>query len=182
VELEVALVLVEHAIEPGQELLGAVVGVKDDGDAVDGSNTADVVGSGNGAGNGGSLAIVAHTLTGEESGTTLRNLQDDGAVLVASSLEGSDDGGGGGNVLYQVSLRVHTFTRESGESRDGGTYDGGESELLLLSVLEETENVVTDDDTGLAVKLLKDTHDDCSDDKKCSSGKREEGREKSVSP
>lgn len=32
--------------------------------------------------------------------------------------------------------------------------------MLLLSVLEETENVVTDDDTGLAVKLLNDTHDD----------------------
>lgn len=42
----------------------------------------------------------------------------------------------------------------------GGTYDGRESELLLLSVLEETENVVADDDTGLAVKLVKDTHDD----------------------
>ena len=110
VELEVALVLGEHAIEPGQELLGAVVGVKDDGDTVDGGNAADEVGSGNGAGNGGSLAVVAHTLTGEESGTTLRDLQDDGAVLVASSLEGSDDSGGGGDVLVMVSSRftVHT--------------------------------------------------------------------------
>jgi hypothetical protein len=29
---------------------------------------------------------------------------------------------------------------------------------VLLSVLEETENVITDDDTGLAGQLLKDTH------------------------
>lgn len=39
-----------------------------------------------------------------------------------------------------------------------GTHDGGDSKLLLLSVLKETQNVVADDDTGLAVKLLKDTH------------------------
>ena len=40
------------------------------------------------------------------------------------------------------------------------TYNGGESKALLLSVLEETEDVITDDDTGLAGKLLKDTHCD----------------------
>lgn len=38
------------------------------------------------------------------------------------------------------------------------TYDGGDSKLLLLGVLEETENVVADDDTGLAAQLLSDTH------------------------
>ena len=40
------------------------------------------------------------------------------------------------------------------------TYDGGDSKLLLLSVLEETEDVVTDDDTGHAAQLLSDTHID----------------------
>lgn len=98
-ELEVALILIEHAIEPRQELLGAVVGVEDDGDAVDGGNAADVVGSGDGAGNGGGLAVVAHALTGVEGGTTLRDLQNDGALLVAGGLEGRDRGGGGGDVL-----------------------------------------------------------------------------------
>lgn len=67
VELEVALVLIEHTIEPGQELLGAVVGVEDDGDAVGGGNAADVVSSGDRAGNGGVLAIVADTLVGVSS-------------------------------------------------------------------------------------------------------------------
>ena len=57
------------------------------------------MGSGDGASNGGLLALVAHTLTSEESGTTLGNLQDNGALLVTSSLEGSDNSGRGGDVL-----------------------------------------------------------------------------------
>ena len=57
-----------------------MVGVKDDGDTVDGSHAADVVGSSNGTSNGGSLAVVANTLTGEVSGTTLGHLQDDGGT------------------------------------------------------------------------------------------------------
>ena len=61
-ELEVALILVEETIEPGEELLGAVVGVEDDGDTVGGSNAADVVGSGDTTGNGSLLAVVADTL------------------------------------------------------------------------------------------------------------------------
>lgn len=61
--LEVSLVGIEHAIEPREELLGAVVGVKDDGDAVGGSERADIVGSGDRASNGSGLVGVAHTLT-----------------------------------------------------------------------------------------------------------------------
>jgi hypothetical protein len=38
------------------------------------------------------------------------------------------------------------------------TYNGGNSKVLLLSVLEESKDIVTDDDAGLAGKLLKDTH------------------------
>lgn len=61
--LEVGLVGIEHTIEPRKELLGAVVGVKDDGDAVCGSKRADVVGSSDGAGNGSGLVSVANTLS-----------------------------------------------------------------------------------------------------------------------
>lgn len=60
--LEVSLIGNEHAIEPRQELLGAVVGVEDNGDAVGGSNGSDVVGTGNGAGDGSLLALVVHAL------------------------------------------------------------------------------------------------------------------------
>lgn len=47
------------------------------------------------------------------------------------------------------------------ELRGGETYNGGDSKALLLSVVEETENVITNDDTGLAGELFKDTHCDC---------------------
>ena len=67
--LEVGLVSVEHAVQPGQELLGAVVGVQDDGDAVCGSDGTDVVSGGNSAGNGGLLVLVVDALTGEVGGT-----------------------------------------------------------------------------------------------------------------
>jgi hypothetical protein len=60
--LEVCLVGVEETIEPGEELLGAVVGVENDGDAVAGGNAADVVSSGDTTGNGSGLAIVANAL------------------------------------------------------------------------------------------------------------------------
>jgi hypothetical protein len=62
VRLEVALVLVEQAVQPGQQLLGAVVGVEDDGDAVGWGNAADVVGAGNGTGDGSFLVRVGDAL------------------------------------------------------------------------------------------------------------------------
>ena len=99
VELEVALILVHHAVEPGEELLGAVVGVEHNGNAVGRGNGANVVSSGDGTGNGSGLAVIADTLTSEVGSTTLGDLQADGGLLVASGLEGSDDGGGGGDVL-----------------------------------------------------------------------------------
>lgn len=124
VELEVALILIHHAVEPGEELLGAVVGVKNDGNAVGGSNGTDVVSSGDGTGNGGGLALIANTLTGEVSSTTLGDLQADGGLLVASGLEGSDDGGGGGDVLRDCEL----FTGAIITSGDGdGDVEGGKS-------------------------------------------------------
>lgn len=81
---------------------------------------------GDGTGNGCSLVLVVYALSGEESGTTLRGLEDDGALLVASSLKGSDHGGAGRDV------------------------DGRDGVLVLLCMLEQLENIVTGDDTGLA--------------------------------
>lgn len=60
--LEVGLILIDHAIQPREELLGAMIGVEDDGDAVRRSDAADVVGSGDGASNGGLLIGVGNTL------------------------------------------------------------------------------------------------------------------------
>jgi hypothetical protein len=97
--LEVALVLGEQAVEPREQLLSAMVGVQDDGDAVDRGDAADEVGRGNATGNGGLLAVVADALAGKEGTATLGQLQDDGALLVPGSLERGDDGGRRSDVL-----------------------------------------------------------------------------------
>lgn len=119
-DLEVGLISIEHAVEPGEELLGTVVGVKDDGDTVCGGDGADVVGGSDSAGNGGGLVTVAHTLhlmsfdvtsrdgcetylASKVGGTTLRELDDDGGLGIAGSLKRSDNGGGRGGVLSNQS-------------------------------------------------------------------------------
>lgn len=135
-ELEVGLVSIEETVQPREELLGAVVGVEDDGDTVAGSDATDVVGGGDTASDGGVLAVVGDTLTGEVSGTTVGDLEDDGGFGVTGSLEGRDDDRGRSDV----------------HSRN--------SEVVLLSILEETEDVITSDDTSLAGEL-KDTHFVC---------------------
>lgn len=40
------------------------------------------------------------------------------------------------------------------------TYNGGNGEVLLLSILKETKGVITGDDTSLAGELIQNTHID----------------------
>lgn len=101
--LEPGLIGIEHAVQPGQELLGAVVGVEDDGNAVGRGNGADVVSRGNSTVDGGELILVVDALAGEVGSTTLRGLQDDGRLGVAGSLESTNDSRGAGDVLRAVS-------------------------------------------------------------------------------
>jgi hypothetical protein len=79
------------------------------------------VGSGDTTSNGGGLALVAHTLTGEVSGTTLRKLQDDGGLGIAGSLEGGNNGRGGSDVLVQVSEHPWELVSERGRHTMAGT-------------------------------------------------------------
>ena len=72
------LVGVEHAVQPWEQLLGAVVGVQHDGDAVRWSDGADVVGGCDGSGDGGFLVLVVDAFAGEVGGAALGELQDDG--------------------------------------------------------------------------------------------------------
>jgi len=96
--LEVGLIGIEHAVEPWKKLLGAMIGVEDDWDAVGGGNGTDVVGGGNSTLDGGKLVLVVNALAGEVGSTTLRGLQNDGSLCITSGFEGSDDSGGRGNV------------------------------------------------------------------------------------
>ncbi len=41
------------------------------------------------------------------------------------------------------------------------TYDSGDGELVLLSVVEKLQHIVTDYDTALAGENVLDTHDCC---------------------
>lgn len=55
-----------------------------------------------------------------------------------------------------VSFSAFSASFENDRKRE--THNGGDGELLLLSILEETQDIVTDDDARLAVQLFKDTH------------------------
>lgn len=119
--LEVCLICRNHAIEPWEKLLGAVIGVKHDWNTVDRSNRADVVSSGNGTVDAGVLAFIGDTFSSKVCSATLGGLEDDRTLLVAGSFKGSYD------------------------SRGGGDVDGGNGILVLLSVLEELQDIVTGD-------------------------------------
>lgn len=72
--LEELLIGVEQTVQPWQKLLGAVVGVEDNGDTVGRGKSADVVSSSNATGNGCLLVTVGNALSGEVGSTTLGEL------------------------------------------------------------------------------------------------------------
>jgi hypothetical protein len=83
------LTRIKHPVEPGEQLLGAVVGVHDDRDAVQGGDGADIVGAGNGTGNGSFLLFgaVLDALAGKEGGTALRALDYNRGLRIASGFK-----------------------------------------------------------------------------------------------
>jgi len=74
------------------------------------------------------LAVVVDTLTAEVLGTTLAHLEDERTLLVFGSLQCGNNSGRGCHI------------------------DSRNSKLLVVSILEESEHIVTDDDTGFALK------------------------------
>lgn len=125
--LEVGLIGVQHAVEPRQQLLGAVVRVHDNGDTVGRGNSPNEVCGSNGTSDGSLLLLgaVLDTLAGPEGGTALRDLQDDGRVQVPSGFHGGVGGGRRGDV------------------------EGGDGIVVLSSVLEQLSGLFTGQDTGL---------------------------------
>lgn len=125
VGLEVLLRGGEEGVDPGKPRLLAVVGVKDDGDAVEGGDLTDVLGSGNGSGNGCRIVVVVKGLSGNELSATLGESDHDGSSVVLGGLHAGVD-------------RVST-----------DDVDAGDGPLLLLRGVEEIDEGLTGNDTGL---------------------------------
>ncbi len=60
--LGICLICIHHTVKPWQKLFGAVIGVEHDGDAIDRSNGANVVSSGDSSGDRGGLIFVVKSL------------------------------------------------------------------------------------------------------------------------
>ncbi len=96
--LEIFFISFQHAVEPGQQLLGTVIGVEDDRNVVVLGHQPHVLGPGNGAENGGLLLGVLDALAGEEGGAAVGELDDDGRVDGAGRLQHRVYRRGGGAV------------------------------------------------------------------------------------
>ena len=88
----------KKTIDPGKELLGAVIGVEDDGDAILLGHGTDVEGARDGTGDGGLVVVVVKALASVELRSARGELDDDGSVVLASGLEAGVDAGGGNAV------------------------------------------------------------------------------------
>jgi hypothetical protein len=122
--LEVSLVGVQHTVEPLEELVSTVIGVENDGDTVEGSDGSNEVSGSDGSSDGSALVLVVDTLSGEESGSSLRALEDDGGVDGSGSLE------------------------DGVNSRRRGDVDGRDGVSVLLSVLEKSSGLISGKDTS----------------------------------
>lgn len=109
--LEVSLILVKKTIQPGEKLLGAVVGMQDNWDAIGRSDCSDIEGACNTTGNRGLLLVIRNTLcqimseilirpnevhslylSCKVGSTTLGHLKDYGSLRIPGGLERSNNG------------------------------------------------------------------------------------------
>mmetsp|Transcript_109020 Transcript_109020/g.351870 ORF Transcript_109020/g.351870 Transcript_109020/m.351870 type:complete len:203 (+) Transcript_109020:563-1171(+) len=86
-DAEEVLVVLEHAVEPRQQLLRAMVRVHEHRDAVGRRHRPGVGGARDGAQHRRLLLLVGEALAGEEARTALRELDDDGAVELPAGLQ-----------------------------------------------------------------------------------------------
>lgn len=89
--LEVRLISLKHAVKPREKLLSTVIGMQDNGNAIDWRNATDVVSRSNGTSNGTFLLGVGETLSCEKGTTPLRYLNYDRGFIVARGLETSNN-------------------------------------------------------------------------------------------
>jgi hypothetical protein len=107
VSLEVGFISSNHTIEPREQLLGTVVRVDKDGNTVGLGNGTDVLSTGNSTENRGFLVFVVNGLTSKESGTTVRELDDNRRLVLLGSFKSSVDGAISKNkVLMQNCIEI----------------------------------------------------------------------------
>lgn len=90
---EIFLVRIHHAVEPWQELLGAVVCVKDDRNTVGWGDGTNVVSSRNSSSNRSRLVFVVDAFSRKVGCTALGGLQDDWGFLVTGRFQSGNDSG-----------------------------------------------------------------------------------------
>jgi len=83
---------VEQAVDPRQELLGGVIGVEHDRDAVRLGDAAHERGAGERAGDRALLAFVVEELSAEEGAAAVRELNDNGALGFTRGLQSGHHG------------------------------------------------------------------------------------------
>jgi hypothetical protein len=115
----------EEAIDPGKPRLLAVIGVENNGDAVELGNLVNVLGTSDGSGNGGLVLTVGERLSSNELSTSLREGDHDGASVLGSGLHTGVDGVGSNNV------------------------DSGDGIALGLSGIEKVNESLSSDNSGL---------------------------------
>ena len=111
----------EHPVNPGEELLGAMVGVENDRDAVGLRSRVDIVGSSDASEDRTELAFLADPLADEELGATVGELDHDGGVHLTRGGQRRVDGTGAdavdsregkGICLGMVEKLLHLFAEE----------------------------------------------------------------------
>ena len=124
--LEVLLVRLQAAVQPGQQLLGAVIRVQHHGHAVGSGHRVHVLGAHDGAHDGVALLSVRlQTLSGHEGGASVGELDDDGALHGGGSLQAG---------VHRIRVRaVH----------------GGDGESVLLGITEQLHGLVTGQHAGM---------------------------------
>ena len=115
----------KEAVDPGKPRLLAMVGVEDDGDAVEGGDLVDVLGGGDGTGDGGAVVGVVEGLTGDELSATLGEGDHDGTAVLGGGLHAGVDGVGADDV------------------------DSGDGVALLLGGIEKVDEGRAGHNTGL---------------------------------
>lgn len=95
---------------------------------------------------------MAFYLSSEIGSSALRHLKDDRGFAVSSSFESGYNSRRRGDVLQ--SQYIITW----GRLHQVNTHDSWDGELMLLSIVEELEHIVADNDAGLAGENILGAH------------------------